>query len=60
MGVPNRYPISLQLLYKAKRFAVEGFGHTVMMSSQDIVFAPDNGLKAGMGVEITLAWYTGC
>jgi hypothetical protein len=35
---------------------VEGFGQTVMMSSQDIVFAPDNGLKPWMAAEIVLAW----
>jgi hypothetical protein len=55
-GAPNRYPISLQLQYKAKGFPVEGFGQTVMMSSQDIAFAPDNGLKPGMAAEIVLAW----
>jgi hypothetical protein len=27
-----------------------------MMSSQDIVFAPDNGLKPGMAAEIVLDW----
>jgi hypothetical protein len=53
---PNRYPISLELRYKAKDFPVEGFGQTVMMSSQDIVFAPDNGLKPGMAAEIVRAW----
>jgi hypothetical protein len=55
-AVPNRYPIALHLRYKAKGFPVEGFGQTVMISNQDIVFAPDNGLKPGMGVEIALAW----
>jgi hypothetical protein len=53
---PNRYPISLQLRYKAKGFPVEGFGQTVMMSNRDIVFAPDHGLKPGMAAEIALAW----
>jgi hypothetical protein len=28
----------------------------VMISNQDIVFAPDNGLKPGMAAEIVLAW----
>jgi hypothetical protein len=27
-----------------------------MMSSQDLIFAPDNGLKPGMAAEIVLAW----
>ena len=54
--MPNRYPIALHLRYKAKGFPVEGFGETVMMSNQDIMFAPDNGLKPGMAAEIVLAW----
>ena len=54
----DRYPVSLQLLYKAKsnRGMVFGFGQTRMMSSQDIVFAPGHGLEQGMNAEIVLAW----
>ena len=54
----DRYPVSLQLLYKAKsnRGMVFGFGQTRMMSSQDIVFAPSHGLEPGMNAEIVVAW----
>lgn len=33
-----------------------GFGQTTMMSSQDIVFAANDGLKPGMEAQIALAW----
>ena len=54
----DRYPVSLQLLYKAKSSwgMVFGFGQTRMMSSQDIVFAPSHGLEPGMNAEIVVAW----
>jgi hypothetical protein len=54
----ERYPVSLQLWYKAtsKPGTVEGFGQTILMSSRDIVFAPADGLKPGMNVEIVVAW----
>jgi hypothetical protein len=48
----------LQLHYKAtsKRGPVQGFGHTRMMSSRDIIFAPDDGLELGMTAEIVVDW----
>ena len=53
-----RYPVSLQLCYKAmsNQGLVLGFGQTRMMSSRDIVFAPGHGLEAGMNAEIVVAW----
>ena len=33
-----------------------GFGQTPIMSSQDIVFAPSDGLEPGMNAEIVVAW----
>jgi hypothetical protein len=52
------YPVSLQLLYKAKsnRGMMSGFGQTRMMNSQNIVFAPGHGLEPGMNAEIVVAW----
>jgi hypothetical protein len=57
-GSSAQYPVSLQLCYKAisKRGLVLGFGQTRMMSSQDIVFSPDDGLEPGMMAEIVLGW----
>jgi hypothetical protein len=48
----------LQLRYKAtsKRGPVEDFGQTRMMSSRDIIFAPDDGLEPGMTAEIVVDW----
>jgi hypothetical protein len=56
--VLDRYPVSLQLCYKAtsKRGPVQGFGLTRMMSCKDIVFAPGHGLEPGMNAEIVLGW----
>ena len=56
--VSVRYPVSLQLHYrvKSKPGPVEGFGQTRMMSSQDIVFVPSDGLKPGMNAEIAVDW----
>ena len=53
-----RYPVLLQLCYKAisNRGLVLGFGQTRMMSSQDIVFAPGDGLEPGMNAGIVVAW----
>ena len=53
-----RYPVSLQLHYrvKSKPGPVEGFGQTRMMSCQDIVFVPSDGLKLGMNAEIVVDW----
>ena len=57
-GPPHWYPIPLPLHYKAtsKHGMVLGFGQTRMMSSQDIIFAADDGLKPGMEAQIALAW----
>ena len=54
----DRYPVSLQLCYKAtsKLGLVLGFGQTRMMSSREIVFAPGDGLQPGMTAEIVVAW----
>jgi hypothetical protein len=55
---PDRYPVSLQLCYKTRSNLglVLGFGQTRMMSSQDIVFAPSDGLEPGMNAEIVVNW----
>jgi hypothetical protein len=55
---PGRYPVSLELCYKAtsNRGLVLGFGQTRMMSSQDITFTPGHGLEQGMNAEIVVAW----
>jgi len=55
---PHRYPISLQLRYKAtsKHGLLYGLGQTRMMSSKDIIFGGGNGLKPGMKAEIAVAW----
>ena len=56
---PSRwYPILLPMRYKAtsKHGMVLGFGQTTTMSSQDIIFAPDDGLEPGMEAQIALAW----
>ena len=52
------YPIPLQLRYKAtsKWGTVYGSGQSRMMSSQDIIFAPGDGLQPGMIAEIVVAW----
>jgi hypothetical protein len=52
------YSVSLQLRYKATstQGPVEGLGQTRMMSSQDIIFAPGDGLEPGMIAEIAVAW----
>jgi len=57
-GPPHRYPIPLQLSYKAKTKygPLYGFGQTRMISSQDIVFGGGNELKPGMKAEIVVAW----
>ena len=56
--LPDRYPVSLHLRYQATSNlgTVVGFGQTRMMSSQDIVFAPSDGLKPGMTAEIVVNW----
>jgi hypothetical protein len=55
---PRRYPIALQLHYKAtsKLGSFHGAGRIRMMSSKDIIFAPGDGLKPGMKAEIAVAW----
>jgi hypothetical protein len=57
-SVTDLYPVSLQLRYKArsKDGPVQGFGQTRMMSSRDIIFAPDDGLEPGMTAEIVIEW----
>ena len=54
----NRYPIALQLRYRAKSELgpVQGLGQTITISNQDIVFAPGDKLKPRMNVEIVLDW----
>jgi hypothetical protein len=55
---PNRYPIALQLRYRAKSKLgpVQGLGQTITIGNQDIVFAPGDELKPSMNVEIVLDW----
>jgi len=55
---PNRYPVALELRYRAttKLAPVQGLGHTITMSSKDIIFASGDGLKPGMNAEIVLDW----
>jgi hypothetical protein len=55
---PNRYPIALQLRYRAKSELglVQGLGQTITISNQDIVFATADKLKPSMNVEIVLDW----
>jgi hypothetical protein len=55
---PNRYPIALQLRYRAKSEVgpVQGLGQTITISNQDIAFAPDDKLQPSMNVEIVLDW----
>ena len=57
-GPPHWYPIPLPLRYKAtsKHGMVLGFGQTRIMSSQDIIFAPGDGLEPGMAAEVALVW----
>ena len=57
-AAPRRYSIPLQLHYKAtsKVGPLYGFGQTTMMSSQEIIFAPGDGLESGMSAEVVLAW----
>ena len=33
-----------------------GFGQTTMMSSQEIIFAPGDGLEPGMEAQVALVW----
>jgi hypothetical protein len=53
---PRKYPIELQLRYKAGHGTLHGFGQTRMMSSKDIIFAPGGGLNPGTKAEIAIAW----
>ena len=57
-GPLHRYPIPLQLRYKAKTKygSLYGFGNTRMMSSKEIIFGGCNELKPGMKAEIAVAW----
>jgi hypothetical protein len=57
-GPHHWYPIPLPLHHKAtsKHGMMLGFGQTRMMSSQDIVFSADDGLKASMEAQIAIAW----
>ena len=57
-ATPRRYPVALQLHYKATSTGgpLYGFGRTMMMSSQDMVFAAGDGLEPGMSAEVVLAW----
>ena len=54
---PGRYAVSLQLHYRVtSQLGLAGFGQTIMMSSQDIVFVPSDGLEPGMNAEIVVDW----
>lgn len=55
---PRRYPLPLPLRYRTtpKYGTLHGAGLARMMSSQDIIFAPGDGLVPGMEAEIAVAW----
>ena len=55
---PHRYPILLQLRYKAKTNygPLYGFGQTRTMSSKEIIFGGNSGLRPGMKAEVAVAW----
>jgi hypothetical protein len=57
-AAPRRYPIPLQLHYKAtsELGPLYGFSQIRAISSKYIVFAPGDGLKPGMVAEIAVAW----
>ena len=57
-GPPLRYPIRLQLHYKATsdHGMVLGFGQTTMISSQEVIFDAGCTLEPGMEAQIALAW----
>jgi hypothetical protein len=57
-GPPRRYPLPLQLHYKAtsKLGPLYGFGQIRVISSKDIIFGPGDGLQPGANVEIVVAW----
>ena len=52
------YSIPLQLCYKAKtkNGFLYGFGQIRMMSSKEIMFGGNSGLRPGMKAEIAVAW----
>jgi hypothetical protein len=56
-GPPRWYRIPLQVHYRAtcKQGPLRGFGQTRLMSSKDIIFNPNDGLKPGMNAEIPIA-----
>ena len=57
-GPSRQYLIQFQLRYEAtsKLGRVHGLGHTIMISSTHIVFAPVDRLEPGMIAEIAVAW----
>jgi hypothetical protein len=57
-AAPRRYPIPLQLHYKAtsKLGPLYGFGQIRLISSKHIIFGPSDGLQPGMKAEIVVAW----
>jgi hypothetical protein len=52
------YSIPLQLCYKAKtkNGFLYGFGQIRMMSSKEIIFGGNSGLRPGMKAEVAVAW----
>jgi hypothetical protein len=57
-AAPRRYPIPLQLHYKAtsELGPLYGFGQIRVISSKHIIFGPGDGLQPGMKAEIVVAW----
>ncbi|PWT98906.1 MAG: hypothetical protein C5B51_28285 [Terriglobia bacterium] len=55
---PGRYPMALQLRYKAMspEMTLFGVGSTKVMSSFELVFTTDQPLEVGMKTEICIAW----
>ena len=53
-----RYPLALQLRYKAvsAEVTIFGTGRTSLISSTELIFSADQCLEGGMKAEISIAW----
>lgn len=54
----KRFPLSLQLQFKIayERDPVVGTGHTLLMSSEEIVFRADRMIRPDANLELAIAW----
>jgi PilZ domain len=55
----RRYPIAADLEYRAvgsDGAAIEGMGRSVNLSANGILFQSDRALRAGMRIELSIAW----